>query len=429
MREQYTTEQFERQVSLNLSGVSNILLGLSGGADSMALMLALRRLGVDFTAIHCNFHLRGEESNRDQRFVEQRCQQLDIELIVEDFDVEKYMSAHGVSLEMACREMRYDRFRELMKSRGFSRIATAHHADDNIETMLLNMLRGCGLTGLKGISLDTGEIIRPLLSFTKQQILDYMNALGESYVTDSTNMHSDVRRNFIRNEVIPLLETRWAGARKALYATQENIGRAYKVYEKAMHDLVSDGSRILLRETIKDSADALSLIHYFASPYGANRSMEEEMALAICCDSFGQQWHTNYGIFYLSRTALIYYDSDRVDLSYSCVEVSRKELSEVEIKGCPLDKVYLPAHLNNYRFRSAKKGERFKPINMKGSKLVSDIFKEAKIPVPLRATYPVLVDDADEIVWIPCVKRSRISLVEADTNPIYIVSAAYKEEL
>jgi len=253
--------------------------------------------------------------------------------------------------------------------------------------------------------------------------------LGESYVTDSTNMHSDVRRNFIRNEVIPLLETRWVGARKALYATQENIGRAYKVYEKAMHDLVPAGSRILLRETVKMSADTLSLVHYFASPYGTNRSMEEEMAVAICGESFGQQWRTNSGIFYLSQTALIYYDSDRVDMSYSCVEVSRKELSEAEIKECPPDKVYLPSHLNNYRFRSAKKGERFKPINMKGSKLVSDIFKEAKIPIPLRATYPVMVDDADEIVWIPGVKRSRISLVEADTNPVYVVSAMYNEKL
>lgn len=199
-------------------GISNVAATVSGGADSVALLSLLIECRMkEVTALHCNFHLRGEESMRDQRHVEQTCRKLGVRLLVKDFDTLAYMEENkGISLEMACRELRYSWFRTASASLGADRIATGHNADDNIETMLLNLLRGSGTAGLKGMMPDNGEIWRPLLSVHRREITDYLASAGLTYITDSSNLTSDYRRNFIRNEVIPLLRSRWPGLNKAL---------------------------------------------------------------------------------------------------------------------------------------------------------------------------------------------------------------------
>ena len=214
-------------------GLRHVLATVSGGADSVALLAALKNITqhptpntqhpsptthhLKTTALHCNFHLRGEESMRDQRHVENLCRKLGVDLIVKDFDVAAYMTLHpGISTEMACRELRYEWFREQRIALEADRIATGHNADDNIETLLLNLFRGSGTTGLRGMLPDTGEIWRPLLPFHRTQILDYLKEKDLDYITDSTNLSSDYRRNFLRNEVLPLLRTRWPGLDTAL---------------------------------------------------------------------------------------------------------------------------------------------------------------------------------------------------------------------
>ena len=202
--------------SLKIADVKKVIAGISGGADSVAMLLGLHEAGADITAIHCNFHLRGEESERDRRFVEKLCQRLEIPLVVIDFDVNDYMLRHKISTEMACRELRYAEFRRILNEKKADRIAVAHHADDNAETLLLNLMRGAGVAGMRGMVPDTGEIIRPLLEVSRTEILHYLESKGETYVTDSTNLISDYRRNFLRNEILPLLESRWPEARRSI---------------------------------------------------------------------------------------------------------------------------------------------------------------------------------------------------------------------
>jgi len=161
------------------AGVTRVLAGVSGGADSVALLLALRSdPHMELTAVHCNFHLRGEESDRDMLFVEQLSGRLGVPLVTVHFDVPEYIRRNGVSVEMACRDLRYAEFRRIMSQVGAGRIAVAHNADDNAETLLLNLMRGAGVAGLRGMRPDTGEVIRPLLSLSRADIERYLDAKG-----------------------------------------------------------------------------------------------------------------------------------------------------------------------------------------------------------------------------------------------------------
>lgn len=222
--------------SLKNSGVTGILATVSGGADSVALLASLSSIPhLRVIAAHCNFHLRGDESERDCKFVESLCNKLDIPLLIKDFDVEEFRLGHpGYSVEMACRELRYEWFRSLLKEFNLERIATGHNADDNIETLLLNLLRGSGTTGLRGMLPDYNGIIRPLLTIHRMEILEYLKNRNLDYVTDSSNLSSDYRRNFLRNDVLPLIRSRWPGADKALDRSIELLRAENAIVESAI---------------------------------------------------------------------------------------------------------------------------------------------------------------------------------------------------
>lgn len=223
-----------------LDDSKSVLVALSGGADSVALLRVLLDLGYSCIAAHCNFHLRGEESMRDQRFVEALCGKLSVPLVVKSFDVELYRQAHHVSVEMACRELRYGWFNELRGERKAQAIAVAHHRDDNLETMLLNLLRGTGIAGLTGMKpLNDGHVVRPLLEVTRAQVLDYLDALHQDYVTDSTNLESDFTRNKIRNIVLPALEREFPLVRKALSTTMVNLQDVSCLYNHFVEEVLS----------------------------------------------------------------------------------------------------------------------------------------------------------------------------------------------
>ncbi|MDE6512503.1 MAG: tRNA lysidine(34) synthetase TilS, partial [Muribaculaceae bacterium] len=206
------------------SGVKSVLVAVSGGADSVALLCACvrtaPRLGLHVEAVNCNFNLRGQESDRDSEFAADLCSRLEVKLHRIDYDVKAYLNLHpGVSTEMACRELRYADFFRICSECGLQRVAVAHNTDDDIETMMLALLRGSGSRGLRGMDADNDRVIRPLLGVTRREIEGYLSAIGQDYMTDSSNLTSDYRRNFIRRDVLPLLESRWPGARKSLSRT------------------------------------------------------------------------------------------------------------------------------------------------------------------------------------------------------------------
>ena len=212
-----------------------VIVALSGGADSVALLAVLRQLGCDCRAAHCNFHLRGEESMRDMRHVQALCAELGVDLYIRDFDVPAQMKACGESVEMACRTLRYHWFDELLDRERASYIAVGHHREDRAETFMLNLMRGAGLEGLTSMRMVEGNVIRPLLDLSREEIEKYLAACGLGFVTDSTNAENEYRRNSLRNRVFPLLgEIFGSAAIDSVVKTPENLERSRSVYREAI---------------------------------------------------------------------------------------------------------------------------------------------------------------------------------------------------
>ncbi|WP_303239402.1 tRNA lysidine(34) synthetase TilS [Leyella stercorea] len=220
------------------------IIALSGGADSVSLLLVLKHLeselGITLEAAHCNFHLRGDESLRDEEFCKQLCRRLHVPLHLVHFDTHAYADLHHVSIEMAARDLRYAYFEQLRRDIHAHDICVAHHRDDSVETLLLNLVRGTGLRGLRGIQPRNAHIIRPLLSHSRQQIEQYLDALGESYVTDSTNLHNDVKRNKIRLNIIPLLRELNPSVSQSIFETSLRVTEALKVFDEAIQRSIAD---------------------------------------------------------------------------------------------------------------------------------------------------------------------------------------------
>ena len=220
------------------------IIALSGGADSVSLLLVLKHLeselGITLEAAHCNFHLRGDESLRDEQFCQQLCRRLHVPLHLVHFDTHAYADLHHVSIEMAARDLRYAYFEQLRRDIHAHDICVAHHRDDSVETLLLNLVRGTGLRGLRGIQPRNAHIIRPLLSHSRQQIEQYLDALGESYVTDSTNLHNDVKRNKIRLNIIPLLCELNPSVSQSIFETSLRVTEALKVFDEAIQRSIAD---------------------------------------------------------------------------------------------------------------------------------------------------------------------------------------------
>ena len=174
-----------------------VLVGLSGGADSVALLGVLVRLGYPCIALHCNFHLRGEESDRDEAFACEFAESLEVPFHKIDFDTISYAGERHLSIEMAARELRYAWFEEMRERLGGQATAVAHHRDDNVETVLMNLIRGTGIRGMSGIRPRNGFIVRPLLCVSREDILAWLADQGYAYMVDSTNLSDAYTRNFI----------------------------------------------------------------------------------------------------------------------------------------------------------------------------------------------------------------------------------------
>ena len=279
----------EKFIELNdlLDKQRKLAIALSGGADSVCLLLLLTKLGYQCDAIHCNFHLRGEESQRDESFVRQLCKTFAIPLHIKDFDTHQYAADHKISIEMAAREQRYTYFETLRKELSAQSIAVAHHQDDNVETLLLNLIRGTGLHGLCGIRPRNAHIIRPLLCLSRQEILSYLSEQHQDYIIDSSNLNNEFSRNKIRLNVIPLLQQINPAATQNIITTIENLNEAEKIYNYTLseydaHCVSTNGETLHISiEHLLRCISPISLLHETLSPLGFNRSQAKDILAAI----------------------------------------------------------------------------------------------------------------------------------------------------
>jgi len=406
--------KIENRLRESVSDVSGrIIAGVSGGADSVALLLALRSVEADFMAVHCNFCLRGKESDRDEAFVRKLCSVHRVALRVERFDTRGYMERERVSLEMACRDLRYSLFRRILSEYPGGRIATGHHRDDNIETMLINMLRGSGIEGMRGMVADTGEILRPLLGFSREELKLYVREKGENFVTDSSNLTSEPLRNFLRRDVIPLLETRVAGVAARLERTRSMLERAARVYERANKRWDTD---ILHREDLQEAPDVATAIHEYLRNKCSGVHIEEEMIRAYQNGvTESRRWNFSNGTIALHRGDF-YFLPAGMEMDCEC-EVVESEFSPSSGEAS----VYLPHSSSAYEWTDVRPGMEMRPLGMGGKrKKVADILSEAGIPTPARCKVKVLVRRNDgECVWIPYIRRSEWDKIEQNSSKIY----------
>ena len=246
------------------------LVALSGGADSVCLLLCLKELGYHIEAVHCNFHLRGEESNRDEQFVIGLCKKNNIPIHLTHFDTNTYASLHQVSIEMAARQLRYHYFEQLRSDIGAKNVCVAHHLDDSVETVLLNLVRGTGIEGLTGIKWRNGHIVRPLLCVRRNDIEQWLKERGQDYVIDSTNLVANVQRNQLRLDIIPRLEQMNPGVVNNIVRTAGWISEANCVYQDTMQQtlskIVKDGT-IGINELLSQPSSECVLFEWL-TPFG-----------------------------------------------------------------------------------------------------------------------------------------------------------------
>lgn len=383
-----------------------LIVGLSGGADSVALLSMLRKQGHDCVAAHCNFGLRGAEADRDLEFSREMAARLGATFVSVRFDTRAVMAERGISAEMACRELRYEFFEKVRREYGAEAIAVAHHRDDNIETFFLNLLRGSGLHGLRAMLPRSGRIIRPLLHMSRAEILDYLAAQGLDYVTDSTNAECDFARNRLRNEVLPALYARFPDAPEAIARSIDHL----QGYEALLGQYLPENPTL---EQIKRSASPSTLLHERLAPTGFNRAQTDAMLSATSGARFYSPTHRaeiSYGE--LTVTPLDATEPHRPRLSGRI-----RPAAEFRLPGSDTICLDAKAREGNPRWelRPWRTGDRMRPFGLKGSKLVSDIFADAKVPSALRGSQYVLTRD-DTIIWVVGIRASAHFPVTARTT-------------
>lgn len=435
-------DYFERCVARTISrhallSVGKLyLVGLSGGADSVALVCCLKSLGYRIEAVHCNFELRGVESDRDEAFVRNFCVQQGILLHVRHFQTESYARKHHVSIEMAARDLRYDWFRTLSEERGASGIVVAHHRDDDAETVLMNMIRGTGIRGLCGMKYKHENILRPLLDVSREDIENYLMGLGQTYVTDSSNLENDVTRNKIRLDILPLLRAINPSVGQTLHELAKRMTDVELLYQKAVKEAVArvfrDG-KIALRELRKEYG-AESVLFEILAPMGFNSAQVSAIYEQTDHHVSGRIYESNDWMLLCDREYLICREKngnigelltdELPDAGEISVTESMKFLitshsadaytirKEKSFLCLDADKVRLPLHVRRWQM-----GDRFYPFGMKGSKLVSDYLTDCKKSKFEKNDQLVLVS-GENLVWVVGERSDRRFSIDASTRRV-----------
>lgn len=407
-------EQYILEHQLLAEG-SKVIVGVSGGADSVALLDILYSLKYECIVAHCNFHLRGEESNRDAFFVEELCERYKLKYERVDFDTEAYAAIHSISIEMAARDLRYNWFEQLRVIHLADRIAVAHHRDDSVETILLNLIRGTGIRGLTGIAAQNGYVVRPLLSVSREEILEYLKDRKLSYVDDSTNSEDLYTRNKIRLNIIPLLETINPSAKESIIRTAENLSQVETVYryyiEQVKADIFKDNA-IDIRKLIQ-YIEPEAVLYEILTPYKFNPATIRQIFESLISQPgkiFYSETHKlirDRESFFLKKRNNISVESFTIreedsSIAYPLkmnVEIIRKEAPfEIEKNNNILyvdkNKVQYPLTIRRWR-----QGDWFIPFGMKGKKKISDYFTDQKYSL-FDKEEAWLLCSGDDIVWI-----------------------------
>lgn len=420
----FLLDEFEKYVAENelFTHDDKILLTVSGGVDSMVLMSLIAAAGYKFGVAHCNFQLRGKESDEDEVLVEREAKRLGVEFFNKRFDTTAEMERTGESMEMAARRLRYQWFRELCDEHGYSVIAIAHHINDSIETFFINMLRGTGLRGLTGITNHVGRIVRPLMFTNRKDIHDYAVAHRIPFREDSSNRSTKYLRNKVRIGLIPMLREITPQFTTIM---RRNVSRLSQA-----QDFITSSMSIIKRDVIEQSGDIHTIkvsnindslprnfviYEILSSEYGFKGDVVDALCHAIDANSTGRRFYAREWVATVDRGNIVVSPVTEAD---DCeVSVERNTIrsyvggSVLYYQYCDIDYIdtldlgdnvaLIDADKLKYplRLRRWHEGDWFQPLGMSGRKKISDYLIDKKVSMAQKSRQFVLLS-GDDIVWV-----------------------------
>lgn len=412
---------------------ARIGVAFSGGADSMALLAAARDAGYDCVALHCHFGLRGAESDRDARFAADMARALGCGFHEVRFDVAARRRETGESVEMACRSLRYEWFESRARELGLSCVAIGHHVEDSRETFFLNLLRGTGLRGLSGIAESRGIFVRPLLGVSRHDIETYLRRRGFSWVDDSTNAADDYLRNRVRNRLLPGIEQLFPGALRQIDTTVGNLQADSLLLSELVAGLKPrflDGEEYLVAEALDFCDTGEALLYHLLERFDGD--IVAQIARAVRTGASGRLFRDQLGsMWLLDRGRLKPYDAEDVDVSEICFRLADSDSCPecLIVSLLPVGEFHLSADAGvlwldasvadvPLVWRGPRTGDRIAPFGMKGSRLLSDIYRDAHLSLADKQRARVLAA-GDTILWAAGLRSSRHFTVGPATTHVY----------
>lgn len=427
-----------------------VLVGLSGGADSVALLISLSICGYPCVALHCNFHLRGEDSNQDASFCKALCARYSIPLSVCSFDTKLHAEREKISIEMAARNLRYTAFQEEIKKHSIKKIAVAHHLQDNVETLLGNIALGSGIKGLKGIPIRRDNIIRPFLEIDPKHIYSFLEVLGEKYCIDHTNQDTSIRRNYIRHSILPHFDHLNPNFLEATQRLFENLREVQKLYIQRVESILQEAyiaskdetTEVYLCEPIATSQAPLAILHEILSSKGFTRNELEKFAYRLTekesatIYSPTHQVTRSYGrIFISSRedtfqsipplTLELTERSGECNTPYGTIRYTFCEQAPVQ-KGKNIALIdvsaysFPPQGTLSLHLALPELSSKIRPLGLRGQKEIKKILREQKLTERERKRVPLLTLEAIPL-WLMPYTRTDALLVKETTTQILVL--------
>ncbi len=395
-----------------------ILLAVSGGMDSMVLWDLFNRTQFKYSIVHCNFQLRGADSDHDEAFVKQQAVMHGVKLFTRHFDTEEYARLEGISIEMAARELRYRYFEKVRAENHFDFIATAHHLDDVLETFFLNLSRKTGIKGLTGIKEKSGKVIRPLLFASRDEIREYARKHSVDYRDDITNHQVVYQRNFIRHRILPLFSELNPAFRKNLMSTIGNLKEAGRVYDAAVEQAKDEvmveeekGKAVIISKLLELPYPEV-LLHEILSEYNFNPAIAGQVFQSLDTISGKQFFSATHRLlkdreklFFMplsgEQEQVFYIETGDIEIfvpfGLSIEKLSREHfqmVSDPHVACLDQEKLEFPLLIRKWR-----QGDYFQPLGMTGFKKLSDFFIDEKVPVHEKENTWLLCSGRN-IVWV-----------------------------
>lgn len=399
---------------------NGVLLAVSGGIDSIVMLDLFVRTNYKTAIAHCNFQLRGVESEDDEKFVRDLGEKMGLTVFSKKFETRNYAAKYKLSIQVAARELRYVWFEELSKKEGFDYIAVAHHSDDQVETFFINLLRGSGLVGLKGMPLKRDRIIRPLLFAKREYIETYARVRNLSFREDSSNKEDTYLRNKIRLNLITELEKIDKKAPDAIIRSTKHLSDADVLLQQLLDEKFKSVFRIekgiyyMSMDTIKDMQPLEIWMYYLLRNFNFNRDITDNICEAIIEKQSGKTFYSITHIAIIDRNSILIESIKDPDTKVYCIKAEQETITKpisLKLQTSPNNEVFKMIKKPNVAYldkeklrfplklRKWKKGDRFQPIGMKGSKLLSDYFIDNKFNLIEKQNIWLLVSGED-IVWI-----------------------------